>query len=297
MKKELYVIGQMGGVIRDEDFAKLQKHFEVSFLKKNEIKKITQTEVSKVVVIDPDYIDWKFPNEIWKDVKNLAGVCLATTTDSYVDALTLKQMQVPVLTVGKYSTDSVAEYLFMLMLCAAKKVPLQLKNDNRQEFSDEFLQYEIKGKKVGIVGLGNIGTRLAQMCQGFGMQVAFWNRSKKDVPYKKCSLEKIFSSSDIVFVTLANTPQTRLLITDEMLLSMKSTSILLSAVGFELVNEKLIRQMLKERKIYGFGAEVPNAKLSSIDGNAMITSEYAWFTCEACERRLDILLKNILSLK
>ena len=75
-----------------------------------------------------------------------------------------------------------------------------------------------------------------------------------------------------------------------MLKSMKKTAILINGTGVEL-------HMLKSNKLFGFGAELPNGSYVDYEGNAMITSEYAWFTKEATEKRLEILLKNLLSIK
>lgn len=82
-----------------------------------------------------------------------------------------------------------------------------------------------------------------------------------------------------------------------MLKSMKKTAILINGTGVELHNDKIARDMLKSNKLFGFGAELPNGSYVDYEGNAMITSEYAWFTKEATEKRLEILLKNLLSIK
>ncbi len=277
----------------------LKKEFDVQFLKKDEISliKTTETENEKVVVIDPDFIDWKFPNEIWDEVRNLKAVCLATTTDQYVDAEKLHAFGARVLTISNYATQSVAEYLVMLMLCVAKKVPLQLKNQNKQDFSDEFLQIEIEKRQVGVVGLGHIGNRIAEICTGFGCEVSYWDRKVKDMPYARKELPEIFAKSDIIFVTLAVNAQTKKLVDKKLLRSVKETAILISATGFELLDESTVREMLRLGKLYGFGCEVPNLPLDEIEGNAMVTSEYAWFTDEAGKKRLEILFENILKCK
>lgn len=249
------------------------------------------------MLLDPDYFDWKLPKNFFNSIRNLKFVCLTTTTASYVDEDYLNTNNIKLLTIPKYSTDSVAEYLIFLMFCLAKKLPLQLKNNNRQEFNENYLQMELTGKKVGVVGLGNIGNRVCEICDGVGMNVQYWNRTKKTTRFKNVSLESLFKNSDVVFITLANNSATRELITDELLNSMKKTAILISNTGIVLHNDNLVRNKLKKGELFGFGAELPYGTYEEYEGNAMITSEYAWFTSEATKRRIEILMKNLLAIK
>ena len=256
-----------------------------------------KSKSEKTLLIDPDYIDWNFPNEVLREIENLQCVCLTTTTASYVDERYLQSNNIKLLTVPKYSTDSVAEYLVFLMMCLAKKLPLQLKNHNKQDFTDDFLQIELKGKTVGVVGLGNIGQRVCEIVSAFGMVPIYYNRTEKQSKFKSVSLEELFKVSDVVFITLANNLQTKYIVTDKMLKSMKKTAILISGTGVELHNDDVARKMLKEGKIFGFGAELPNKGCEEYVGNAMITSEYAWFTKEATERRKRIVVENLKLIK
>ena len=269
----------------------------MKFINYKDIENYNYGEEEKALLLDPDYFDWKLPKNFFNKIKNLKFVCLTTTTASYVDEDYLNENNIKLLTIPKYSTDSVAEYLIFLMFCLAKKLPLQLKNDNRQEFTNKYLQMELTGKTVGIVGLGNIGNRVCQICDGMGMNVQYWNRTKKDAKFKSVSLERLFKNSDVIFITLANNSATRELITDELLNSMKKTAILISNTGIVLHNDNLVRNKLKKGKLFGFGAELPYGTYEEYDGNVMITSEYAWFTKEATQRRIEILMKNLLSIK
>ena len=276
----------------------LSNHFSsMKFINYKDIENYNYGEEEKALLLDPDYFDWKLPKNFFNKIKNLKFVCLTTTTASYVDEDYLNENNIKLLTIPKYSTDSVAEYLIFLMFCLAKKLPLQLKNDNRQEFTNKYLQMELTGKTVGIVGLGNIGNRVCQICDGMGMNVQYWNRTKKDAKFKSVSLERLFKNSDVIFITLANNSATRELITDELLNSMKKTAILISNTGIVLHNDNLVRNKLKKGKLFGFGAELPYGTYEEYDGNVMITSEYAWFTKEATQRRIEILMKNLLSIK
>ncbi|MBO7527843.1 MAG: hypothetical protein J6T74_08160 [Clostridia bacterium] len=287
-------------LLNKNDWKKIEKKYDkVFFVGVNEISIFDYniTKSDKALLLDPDYFDWQLPKDIFSKINNLRYVCLTTTTASYVDEDYLKKNNIKLLTIPKYSTNSVAEYLVFLMMCLAKKLPLQLKNDNKQDFTDKYLQFELTGKTVGVVGLGNIGNRICEITSAMGMKATYWNRTPKDSIYEQKGLDDLFKNSDIIFITLANNASTKTIVTDELLKSMKETAILISGTGIALHNDKIVRDMLKESKLFGFGAELPNKSYKDYDGNAMITSEYAWFTKEATEKRLQIIVKNLLSIK
>lgn len=142
----------------------------------------------KIIIYDPDYAGWNFPDEILNNIKKIKAIFLGTTDKSYLNIDICGEKNIDVINIPRYASESVAEYLFMYMFALAKKIPLQIKNENRQDFSNNYLQQELRNKKVGIVGLGNIGKRIADMCYGIGMDVYYWNRNKKDIQYKYITL-------------------------------------------------------------------------------------------------------------
>ena len=100
--------------------------------------------------------------------------------------------KIEVFGIPRYAAQSVAEYLVMYMFALAKKLPLQIKNKNKQVFIDEYKGIELVGKKVGIIGFGNIGARVANICSSIGMDVCYWNRKKKDNKFIYLDLKEIF---------------------------------------------------------------------------------------------------------
>ncbi len=285
-------------LLSKSDWKKIEKNFGHIYFVDNdklEVFNYNKTKADKALLIDPDFIDWNFPNHILQEIKNLKYVCLTTTTASYVDENFLKENKIQLLTIPKYSTNSVAEYLVFFMMCLAKKLPLQLKNDYKQDFSDKYLQIELTGKTVGVVGLGNIGNRICEITKGLDMIPTYWNRSPKKSKFTYLELEELFKNSDVIFITLANNSNTKNIVSDRLLKIMKPSAILISGTGIELHNDKLVRQMLNKGRLFGFGAELANG--AEYEGNVMITSEYAWFTKEATEKRVEILTNNLLSIK
>jgi len=256
---------------------------------------LMDNENEKIVVYDPDYAGWEFPNEILK-YKNIKGICLGTTTKSYINEKLCSKLNIPILNIPKYSTDSVAEYMFMLMFTIAKKLPLQIKNGFKQSFEEKYTQMQLNGKKVGVVGLGNIGNRFANMCNGIGMNVSYWNRTPKDSAYNYKEIKNIFKESDVILVALSTNKETKKIIKDDMLLSMKKDAILLSVAGDNLFNHNLVLKMIQYNNLFGYGLELEDRGVFDFTGNVMATSEYAWFTKESQEMRFKLWLKNIKTL-
>ena len=149
-------------------------------------------------------------------------------------------------------------------------------------------QIQLKDKKVGIVGFGNIGSRIANICNGIGMNVCYWDRKEKGCNYTYISLEELFSTCDVIYLCLSINDETKNLITDELLNKLKTNCIFISCTGNSLFNYGLIEEKIKNNELFGYALEEPNKELSSYDGNVMVTSEYAWFTKEANEARMNL---------
>lgn len=268
---------------------------EVVFLDKDTyIENIICNNEEKVIVYDPDFGGWNFPNEILENANNLKAIFLGTTDKSYIDLDYCESKSIKVFNIPRYAADSVAEYLVMYMFCLAKKIPLQIKNNNSQDFTPEYEQIQLKGKKVGIVGFGNIGSRIANICNGIGMNVCYWNRNKKDNEYEYLSLDGLFSTCDVIYLCLSINDETKNLITDQLLNKLKKSCIFISCTGKSLFNSNIIEEKVRNNELYGYALEEPNTSINKYEGNIMVTSEYAWFTKEANEARMNLWTEIIV---
>lgn len=255
---------------------------------------LAKDDKEKILIYDPDFAGWEFPNDVLNKIKNIKAIFLGTTDMSYLDVKLCEQKNIDVINIPRYAHESVAEYLVMYMFLLSKKIPLQIKNDNKQEFSNEYLQIELINRKVGIVGLGNIGQRVAEMCSGIGMDIYYWNRTKKNNNYKYLELPNLFKECDIIFICLSINDETKKLITDSMLNSMKKECILISGTGKQLFNSNLVEEKVANKELFGYAIEEADKPLNSYNGNIMVTSEYGWFTKEASELRIKKWTERII---
>ena len=291
---KVYVVGEEQ-LFSSSQKENIGKYGEIVFLDSNNyIENIINDSSEKVIVYDPDFGGWGFPKDILDHSQNLKAIFLGTTDKSYIDLDYCNESSIEVFNIPRYAADSVAEYLVMYMFNCAKKIPLQIKNNNKQEFIPVYEQIQLKDKKVGIVGFGNIGSRIANMCNGIGMNVCYWDRKEKECNYTFISLEELFSSCDVIYLCLSINDETKNLITDELLNRLKTNCIFISCTGKSLFNYNLIEEKIKGDELFGYALEEPNKELISYEGNVMVTSEYAWFTKEANEARINLWTEIIV---
>ena len=247
----------------------------------------------KILAIDPDFYNWNLTNEHIDKIKNLKGICLDTTSFSWVDLDYCAKKGIPVTNVPKYSTDAVAEYAVFMMMALAKKLPLQLKNDFKCDYSNQYMMSNIACKKVGVIGLGNIGTAIAEMCNNMGMKVSYWSARSRNDKFKYMELDKLFRESDFIFPVFLSNDETRKIITDELINSMKDSASFVSIVHDDLYNHNLILDKVSSGELYGYAFEENDSDIKSFKGNVFVTSQYAWYTKEAMDNLTVIWLDSI----
>ena len=247
----------------------------------------------KILVLNPDIIGWQFSNNAIDNMPNLKAICLKSTSYSYVDLEYCGKKGIIVTNVPKYSTDSVAEYACFLMMALARKLPIQLKSNFKEEFSSKNLEKQIKDKKVGIIGLGTIGTRLAEVLTGIGMNVSYWSRNSRDNRFQYEELEELFKTADFIFPTFLINDETKKIISDDLINKMKESASIVSMVGTDCLNKELVLNKVKNNELYGFAYESSTENMNSFEGNIMITPQYAWYTKEALDNCIEIWVQSV----
>lgn len=292
---EVYVIGEKKD-FTEEQIKRLEKVGSLNFIEeKHDMynSEYVKSNEPKIIAVNPDFTDWKFPNDLIEKIPNLKGICLMSTSYSYIDLEFCNKRNIIVTNVPKYSTDSVAEYACFLMMSIARKVPLQIKNNLKEDFSSTYLQMQVKGKKAAIIGLGSIGTRIAEILSGIGMDVIYWSRKSRNDKFEYKELSEIFKTADFIFPTFSVNEETKKIITDQLINLMKNTSSIVSIIGTDIFNTDLIFDKIKSNELYGFAFEESNSNLNNYEGNVMVTSPYAWYTKEALENCIEIWVQSI----
>lgn len=284
----------------EEQVKNLNKYGKLIFLENyfelNEAEYLKDDE-DKILMADPEWYHWNLREEHISRIKNLKAICINTTAFDWIDWQYCKDNEIIVTHTPKYSTDSVAEYAVFLLMCLSKKLPIQIKTNYKMEYNHEMLNTEIKGKTVGIIGLGTIGTRVAELCENLGMKVIYWSKSQKENNYKRVEIDEIFKKADYIIPTFATNDETRKIITDERIRMMNGNSLINIIINpVEIYNHQLLLERAEKEEI-SYAFEIYDDKtLNDYKGNVMATAPYSFYTKESIDRLVALWCSNTVAI-
>ena len=251
----------------------------------------------KMITIDPDSCHWRITNEDVDRIPNLKAIILNSTSFDYIDVNHCRQKNIIVTNTRNFASEAVAEWLLMMSLMIARKMPLIIQNDWKLDFQ-QHMGMELQGKTAGIIGLGNVGKRIAQLCNALGMKVLYWSPHSHDGAYKRVGLKKLFRTADFIYPCLAKNPETMELITKKHLLSMKKNACLVAASPqCQLLDNNTVYKRITSKKMYGIGFEHDRDSeqfYHKENGNILITPAIAWYTKETTLRNAEKWTRNII---
>ena len=245
------------------------------------------------------------------ELPELKYIGVLATGYNVVDIDAAKARGIVVTNIPAYSTASVAQMVFAHVLNITQRVGYYADENTKGRWTDsvDFCYWdtnlvELDGKKMGIVGYGNIGKATARIALAYGMEVlAYTSKEQKDLPQgvKKVTLDELFVESDVISLHCPLTPDTKELVNAKRLGMMKSSAILINTGRGPLVNELDLADALNEGCIAGAGLDVLSVE-PSVAGNPLlsakncfITPHIAWATKEARTRLMDIAVNNLKS--
>ena len=265
-------------------------------------KELYEDEEEKVIGIAPGVTEWSFPLEDLKKIKNLKGICTKSSWAFYIDVEYCKKNGIPVCNAIAANSQSVAEYAIWQMLSLVKYLPLQIQDNFISKHDSEHLQSEIAGKTMGVVGLGNVGGRLAKMGEGLGMKVIYFSRTKKDVSFEKVNISSLLQKSDFVFNCLENYSETKDYFNIKKLSLLQEKAYYISVMGgagWGIEDIDYLIDRVKKGRLAGLSVENEHGKgyklPNKIKGNIFISGAYAWYTKEARERTIQKWTDSIIS--
>ena len=236
---------------------------------------------------------------------------MLATGYNVVDIKAAHERGIIVTNVPAYSTESVAQMVFAHLLTVTNRTEhYAIQNrDGRWSSNPDFCYWdfphmELAGKTFGIVGLGNIGQRVAQIALAFGMKVkAVTSKAQAALPdgIEKVSLEELLASADVLSLHCPLTDSTRHMMNAATLQQMKPSAILINTGRGPLVDDQAVADALAKGTIAAYCADVVTEEPPKPDNpllqqpNAFITPHIAWASMEARVRLLKVAIDNVSS--
>lgn len=198
-----------------------------------------------------------------------------------------------------YGATAVAEYTLGLMLSLTRHIAASYYSLKHGEWlSAKFQGVDLKGKTLGLVGLGPIGTDMARLGAGIGMHVLAWTRSatadRAVHGLKLVSLEELFSAADVVSIHLSLNAQTERLVSRALLEKMKPSAYFINTSRAKIVDTQALGELLQQGKIAGAGLDVHDEEPAPMNylfaslPNVLATPHIAYNSKEAGENMLRI---------
>ncbi|MGD9624456.1 MAG: D-2-hydroxyacid dehydrogenase [Arcobacter sp.] len=244
------------------------------------------------------------------DDSNVKLICITATGTNNVDLVYAKEKDIEVKNVAGYSTSSVVQVAFSMIFYFVQKLNYYKSyvDEGKWQKSKIFTHidepfYELDKKRVGVIGLGEIGRNLAKKAQAFDCEVVYFSTSGKNSnsEYKQVSLDELLKTSDIISIHAPLNENTKDLLNYENMKNMKKGAILLNLGRGGIINENDLAKLIDEKEIY-CGIDVVNKepieesnpllKVKNKD-RLLLTPHIGWASIEARTRLVEMVAQNI----
>ncbi len=305
MSKPKTTIVTIPDMISPKDWQKLSEKSEVQYI---EDEKITEEELLKHIadsdylMIDPDAVNFELKESFYRKVAErklpLKAISADITGMSWANPEAAKKYKIPLMNTADYSTVSVAEFTVALLLVQIKGLNLvyndRLKGREEKPYKNDVLA----GKKVGIVGLGNIGTKVAELLGGFGVDIIGWDRKEKKFSnITQLTLEEVLKQSDYLTIHLKTTEETKGIFNSKLLANAKKGQFIVNEADGPLVDNTALLSAINDGKISGYACSnsaVAGTPLANHEKVITFPSQ-AWFTEHSLNLLREIWVENVLA--
>jgi D-3-phosphoglycerate dehydrogenase / 2-oxoglutarate reductase len=221
-----------------------------------------------------------------------------------VDVTAATQRKIKVVNAPGSNAATVAEHAIALMLMLQRNL-FQALNDVKSgnwAARSTFKSDELGEKTLGILGLGNIGLKVAKIAEALGMRVIYWSQSPKDVPYQYVTKDELLAGSDIISIHVPLTAETEHLINTEALSKVKPSCILINTARGQIVDKAALVAALNTGKLAGYGADVPTSPPPAADDpliahpKALITAHVSSLTATTYRNMCVSTVSNVLAI-
>jgi len=283
-----------------QEFEKLgHQYIYYTDIPKNEDELIARMKDADIVNIS----NIKLSAKALESCPNLKYLNVAFTGTDHVDIECCRQHGIKVSNAAGYSTEAVSELSVGLAVALLRNFSLMDNNTRKLGTRNNFLGTELCGKTVGIVGTGAIGLATARIFKAFGCNILAYSRTQKNIEgITYTTIDELFAKADIISLHIPATPQTKGMISCDLLSKMKETSIIINTARGPVMDNTALAELLKAGKIAGAGIDVyetepplpENHPLLSAP-NTILLPHVGYASKEAMQKRFVIVRSNLRS--
>ena len=251
-------------------------------------------------------IGWDLPLEVMRKAPRLEVISyLGTGAANMIDMPAAVAQGITICNTPGYGDNAVAEHALALLFAVARDIPRHDRTLRTEGWNQLDPGFELRGKKLGLIGLGGIGSRMAELARGLGMEVLAWTRNPSPERARRAGvtfapLETVLAESDVVSLHLLLTPETENLLGAAELDRMKPGAVFINSARAELVEEAALIERLRSRRIAAAGIDVylqeplPSGHpLLGLD-NVVVTPHVGFNTPEATMTMVDFGIDNLV---
>lgn len=242
------------------------------------------------------------PEEVVRECKNLKMISVAFTGVDHIPMKYCREKGILVCNCAGYSNTAVSELVFGMALNLYRHITECNEAVRKEKDKTGLIGMELAGKKFGVIGMGAIGTRTAELAKAFGCQVYGYNRSHRQIDgVTMTDMKTLLSECDIVSLHVPLTEETRGLIGEEELSWMKPEAVLINTARGSVVDSAALAKALNENRIAGAAVDVfemeppvPADHPLLTAKNVTATPHVAFATREALYKRAGIVFENVI---
>ncbi|WP_339655869.1 hydroxyacid dehydrogenase [uncultured Maribacter sp.] len=221
-----------------------------------------------------------------------------------IDVSEASKRNIKVVNAPNSNADTIAEHTIALLLMLQRNLysAITMVKENRWTDRGTYVGDESHGKTLGIIGMGNIGKKVAKIATALGMKVVYWSANKETVPYPFLDFDTLLSTSDSISLHLPLTPKTENLLNSSAFSKMKSNALLVNTARGGIIDQKELYGALRNNKIAGFAADVLaqeppdiNDPLLQLD-NVLITAHLGSLTNTTYTKMCTMTVENTLAI-
>lgn len=278
----------------EEQISKLRKVGELDFY-----EGLSQDEANKIAIkYDVVIVNWLDPTPFILNMKPGSLIALLSTGYGWITNIKeAYEKKIYVTNIPDYSTEAVAEHLLGMLLGISKNIFSTLNTVN-----NNIVGFELKNKVVGIIGLGNIGNRFAEIMNFFGAEVITYNRTKKGNPIvRDVELSELLEQSDVICISCSVNDTSKNIINLANVKSIKKGAIIIGSTWGIIENDailfavknNIVRAVSLDAAVEG-GNSIEE-EIKKYRDKIFLTPHIAYNTLESENRQLDICINNIMN--